>query len=434
MRYCVILPAILCLILAGIQFISPALAHNGHQKKIYVVIRYDDCSARSSTALESKIIKALKERNMTATIGVIPYIRKNDGYTANNREGIPLTAEKIKIFKAAADSNILEIAQHGYSHDNVLALQQKHNTNPIRSELIGLSYAEQLKIIGGGKAALEKWFGRKVTTFIPPYNTYDKNTVRALATLGYKTHSGGIDYYYPVNNAPELRQIPATTSFPVLEEAVSTARHSGDYSPLLVILMHPEDFIEINEDTAKLTVADLNKKLDWLQAQKDVKIISVSKAAEILPDLGPGRLNANNQARTESAIVPGFLRPNLDNVYFSTSEIQKLELNKNLATSLYFLIIALFSFIVSYIMVRMIVNPEILNPAKRAGIVLFIVFMLYAMRDLRIGVNAVLGFSAFVGACMAAIYATRHSNVSIQENTEQRERSEIQDVENRASL
>ena len=65
-----------------------------------------------------------------------------------------------------------EVALHGYSH-------QLAEGTPL-TEFAGLSYRDQERRITAGKAELERQLGVRVSTFIPPWNSYDIRTVRAL--------------------------------------------------------------------------------------------------------------------------------------------------------------------------------------------------------------------------------------------------------------
>jgi|GEM_PF-1021618 len=77
------------------------------------------------------------------------------------------------------NSKGINIAQKGYTHKD----------NGLGSEFRGLSYAAQLDRISAGREILEKAFGQRITEFIPPFNSADENTIRALASLNYTVYS-----------------------------------------------------------------------------------------------------------------------------------------------------------------------------------------------------------------------------------------------------
>lgn len=86
------------------------------------------------------------------------------------------------------------IAQHGTYHmyvtcdSGMLGLKNQ-------SEFAGLSYEEQYEKLKTGKEILEK-NGIKTDIFMAPGHTFDKNTIKALSNLGFRTVTDGL-YHHP---------------------------------------------------------------------------------------------------------------------------------------------------------------------------------------------------------------------------------------------
>ena len=57
---------------------------------------------------------------------------------------------------------------------------------------MGLQFEEQLRKIEQGKRALEEWLETPVVSFIPPWNTYDEQTVRALDAVNIRALSASL--------------------------------------------------------------------------------------------------------------------------------------------------------------------------------------------------------------------------------------------------
>ena len=143
---------------------------------VTVVFRCDDYSAASNTALEVRLIETFRQRDIPLVFGVIPFIGASD-----SREGSELSDEKAAILREAVEAGTVDVALHGYSHQK---------SGPW-TEFAGLPYDEQVRRLSHGVTLLSEAVGVRVTTFVPPYNTYDENTLRAMEHLGFVCLSAG---------------------------------------------------------------------------------------------------------------------------------------------------------------------------------------------------------------------------------------------------
>lgn len=142
-----------------------------------VVIRLDDFHQIRYEDGWNKTFEMLEDLGVKATIAVIP---KYKGQT--------LSDDAVEILKELEKKG-WEIAQHGYTHE------QLTNSGGIlktwnRSEFADVPYKEQYRRILNGKKILED-FGFKVNTFVPPWHTFDENTVKVLQELKFKVLSDG---------------------------------------------------------------------------------------------------------------------------------------------------------------------------------------------------------------------------------------------------
>jgi len=102
----------------------------------------------------------------------------------------------VKYFNRLEEKGLVEIAQHGFRHCS----NEYHDmANNGLSEFSDLSFTTQHSMISKGKRYLEQVLNKHVNIFCPPYNSYDKNTVKALKTLDFSVLSGG-DRTYPYSN------------------------------------------------------------------------------------------------------------------------------------------------------------------------------------------------------------------------------------------
>ena len=124
-----------------------------------------------------------------------------------------------------------------------------------------------------GKALLEIMLETPVTTLIPPWNSYDLNTLQAALDSGLTTVSADMTGLSP-DRSP-LRFVPATCRFAHLKSAVRWARFTRDPAPVIVVLFHPYDFSEEPGQRAS-EVRFVQQLLKWISVQTDVRTQTVA--------------------------------------------------------------------------------------------------------------------------------------------------------------
>ncbi len=263
-------------------------------RQVLVVLRLDDVSAVSPMGLEQGILDALARYGLVATFGVIPFACDSPVREATPRPPSPFSQEKVAMLRAAVERKTIEVALHGFSH------QTWRDDNP--SEFAGRLPEVQEALIGKGKKALEDWGLGPARTFIPPWNTYDQGTVRALEAHGFHAISAGWKGVAPVGTP--INFVPATTSLGHLQAAVKAARGSPDLRPLVVALFHHYDFAEAAPGRGRWTLARFGRLLDWLAEQPDVRVVTVAGACEALRDLGVERFRAVEAWRRIQTTTP----------------------------------------------------------------------------------------------------------------------------------
>ena len=208
-------------------------------RDIKILFRYDDFSSISSTEAERAIIDAFTSNGFSCIFGVVPFaIQSIDQDVAE--ECLPLPEEKITIINRAIKDGVVETALHGYHHRKLLSAVDGKPT-----EFAGLPCTEQFEKIREGKAALEQWTGGNIRIFIPPFNTYDANTVKALESTGFACLSAGMFDYRP--NSSSLSFLPHTCNLLQLKGAVENLRDKGVNSAIIMVLFHQYDFVERND-------------------------------------------------------------------------------------------------------------------------------------------------------------------------------------------
>ncbi len=281
----------LMFILAGITFSS--CLGNDADRLVNVIFRYDDYSANSVTDAELKIMEAFRKHGIPITFGVIPFKVSGDPEDPSPQDLIPLDSVKGDILRTGYEEGILEISMHGYSHQT--------NSPDYLSEFANLDYHGQIQKLSEGKKYLEDITGARVRTFLPPWNTYDLNTLSALEETGFTILSANKKGL--AVKSSNLQYLPISCELPELRDAVKAARNSSDDQPLVVALLHDYDFLDINVNGV-LTYRDFFDLIDWVSAQDDVRIISIGQAGEIINDL-----SAERAIRTKRIYYPEKLPP-----------------------------------------------------------------------------------------------------------------------------
>jgi len=243
------------------------------QQKITIVFRYDDYSSASSTQFETKLISTFQKYNIPFTIGIIPYITSEDVHSPNPspQKVIPLSEKKAYILKTAMDSGIVEPALHGYCHQTIRDYQKSGGY----TEFSGLDYKKQMKKIMEGKKLLEDMLNTKIITFIPPWSTYDTNTLRCLEELNFNCISSSS--FGPIlKEDSRLKSLPENCSISKLRQTIDSARHSS-YPTIIVVLLHSYTF---DETRGEITYQDFSKLLSWLTSQKDIHVSTIGQLAQ----------------------------------------------------------------------------------------------------------------------------------------------------------
>lgn len=237
---------------------------SAERSTISVVLRYDDYGGSAPGLADQQVIAAALRHNVRFTFGVIPAWH-----------GQPLGAPTVQALLPALQKGVIEMAQHGYTHEALWKWRGRS------SEFLGLPIADQLQRIAAGKKMIEEAFGRKVSTFIPPWNRYDDATVACLEQLGFDTLSG--DNRFPGWTASRLKGMPVTCELRELKEVVQSIQARSLKNALVVCLFHAYDFRETDSKQGWLGFEEFNATMNWLAAQPGVGTLTIAEAARRFP-------------------------------------------------------------------------------------------------------------------------------------------------------
>lgn len=244
---------------------------------IALIVRYDDFfspepNVRSTQELrrtERALARIHQRRNLPAVFGVVPA-----GIVDGRDESATIDA---MVLACGAGS---EVALHGYRHENTLTPPRSRLPRAwarfcqrTRSEFAGLPLEEQDRRIGAGLARLEMHFALPVTTFVPPWNAYDHNTVEACRRHGIRTLSAS--RAWPVPQAAGMTMVPQTVGADHLEGAVEFALRRR--RPVAVVCVtHVWDFADSGQ-AGYITLEDWDTRLNALAADRRIVVTTLNR-------------------------------------------------------------------------------------------------------------------------------------------------------------
>ena len=239
---------------------------------ITVAFRLDDPSQISDHQLEKRILDLFKRYEVSITFAVIPFHFRNNKYHA-------LTVNGVKHIILAEQSGIVEIAQHGYAH-----IKNNHSIRNKNSEFVSLPYNDQKEKIIKGKKILDEIFQHEVKGFVPPFNSFDKNTIKILIQQRFSYLSAGWDVPEPMPS--NISIIPRTCSLKNAQQTLKEAKNIGKLSSKIIIVLHHDDFEEFcNADNSPdhpsfTNLAKLELLLQVISDDSEIEIKALNQITE----------------------------------------------------------------------------------------------------------------------------------------------------------
>ncbi len=241
-------------------------------KPISVSFRFDDYCAMWNTAPGNRILSTFLAHRTPITFAVIPY---GGSYVRGGFPTLPAEATEGsgRLLRDALNTGLFEVALHGFSHqENYRDL----NNNP--SEFMTLPLQEQVDRMRTGKSLLEGMIGHRVSLFVPPWNSYDSNTLRASVICGLKSFSAG-DMPGRVAQGCTLKFRGTDTELKSLKDRIAVLRTSTEKKPVATVLFHAYDFTEYNTKLGTMNFDKLDDLLNWVNDQPDVLVKPLSRTA-----------------------------------------------------------------------------------------------------------------------------------------------------------
>ena len=284
--------------MVALLFVLPAFGgrvygNDAGAGRIIVCFRCDDIFALKGHPdgrlyeTKKKIIEIFRDNGIPLTLGVIPAVHMSvSGHPPAYRKLTP-DDPVASLLKGVAHDRGFEIALHGLTH--------RPNSISRVSEWIGLPREEQISRIGTAKKILQEALGGvRVKTFVPPWNSFDLNTLEAVKANGLEYLSGDTGI---VRNRPfairsseereyfKVNMVPATCSLAEFRHAAGLALGDRPRS-MLVVVFHPYDFPEYGKarGTAAFDLPGLNGLLREIRSDARMEF---ARIGDVAPDMAP---------------------------------------------------------------------------------------------------------------------------------------------------
>jgi peptidoglycan/xylan/chitin deacetylase (PgdA/CDA1 family) len=332
---------------------------------------------------------------MPCTFGIIPYVAAGDLPDPHPQEVVALSEEKAGTLKRAVASGSVEPALHGYSHQTIRDCRRGGCT-----EFSGASYHSQMEKMSQGKRLLEDRLGTSISAFVPPWNSYDRNTLRCVEDLGFDSISA--DLRGVTDSRSSLKFLPATCGVPELRQAIDSARRSSDPEPVIVVLFHAYDFIEF-DGRGRFNYHDFARLLAWVASQEDVRARSISEAVQRV-EVGADLFRKNKGCYLADRLIPPLLKHHLgfSHVYFSPRSVTNMQIRLWTTAAIFAFLTLLVSagaaFLTGVFLFRQ--SALLASSSRYLASALLVLLSAYVLRDSRVFYGGLTALAAMLGICM----------------------------------
>jgi peptidoglycan/xylan/chitin deacetylase (PgdA/CDA1 family) len=366
---------------------------------------------RSRTDVETRVIKAFKDQGYSLTMAVVPCVVVRDPQDPRPQSPDCLRGEKLSILNRSIEDGSVDPALHGYSHKGVTRIGSY-------SEFAGKSYEEQRTLLLSGRSTLEAATERRISTFVPPYNTYDRTTLRALDDLRFDAISANLSG--PADEGFPLKFLPATADLKSVRQGIDAARRMRHLRAIIVVMLHEFDFTEVNSQTGMCSLKEFEDLLRWLKQQEDVQVLSVRQTLETTHDLSVKRYISNKKR-----LIERFRPPFLPGLYVHLVYLP-IGIEPSIRTRGWLMMIVFYPvlFLGSSIaygacLLGLRIAPQALRPIGMFLSVLALpLIVVYFVRDFnQQGFMAAVGLTVFTGSLLGIYVATSIKSWRTQHST-----------------
>ena len=264
----------LVVLLLSVVLLSAAHHVGGQDEnaKKYVIFRDDDVQPGYKVNTLKTVNQIHVDKNVPVTLGIIPhpYLNRLDNE-------LYMDQAFFKYMQSISSNPLFEFAQHGYTHKDVTGTLNK-------SEFYGVPYSSQYNSIKQGQSDISKAFGIKPTTFMPPFDRSDGNTLKALKALGFTDYSTAFrDFNVNQGYRDGIRMDSVSL---ILDDAtLQSAKNETERlfaeehgSDTIIVLYHFATFSGPGEVLNETKVQLLESYIDYLKQRGDVTFTKLDRS------------------------------------------------------------------------------------------------------------------------------------------------------------
>jgi len=251
-------------------FPANAQSEGGTGPTKYVAFREDDVAPNAAFAQLEAVNQLTIDKNVPVTLGIIPHANP---LPVGNQ--LLTDGEFVAYMRSIASTHLFQFGQHGYTHQDL----GPSNSGP--SEFYGRPYVAQYQAIKRGRDDIIQAFAVTPTSFLPPFDKSDNNTLKAAQALGFKEYCTAFaDFnvnqgYIGGMKLDTISVELGNQNLQSLENATEQWLNDPHNVNTFVVLYHPADFRgpngSVNTDELKL----LSDYIDYLQGTGRVQFTTL---------------------------------------------------------------------------------------------------------------------------------------------------------------
>jgi peptidoglycan/xylan/chitin deacetylase (PgdA/CDA1 family) len=267
------------------------------------VFRDDDiCPFGALNALEA-VDQVHIDKNVPVTLGVVAH--PDAGASGNE---LLNDTDTLSYLRSLARDPLFEIAQHGYTHRDAssttvgASAPRMVGASPYQETLVGASYSEykgvsytdQYNSIKQGRADITEALGVTPTTFIPPWNSGDTNTLKACTALGFKLYSTAYEDFSVTDATMQGIRVQAAsfsmgwnttdewqTNMATLTSDTDSALNSASSGQDFVLFYHYWQFCSSDGSVDPVRISLFEQYVDHLKSRGDVQFTTLGNQDEL---------------------------------------------------------------------------------------------------------------------------------------------------------
>jgi len=237
----------------------------------YVIFREDDVAPNADFAELQAVNNVHIDKNVPLTLGIIP----RPYLTPSGNQLIEVNHTFLNYMRSLTSNHLFQFAQHGYTHLDL----GPSLSGP--SEFYGRPYAAQYNAIKQGRDDITQAFGVTPTSFLPPFDKSDNNTLKAAKALGFTEYCTAFADFNVNQGYREGIKIDTISielgnnSLQSMESATAQWLNDPNSVNTFIVLFHPSDFRAPDGTVNAAEVKLLGDYIDYLQGTGRVQFTTL---------------------------------------------------------------------------------------------------------------------------------------------------------------